>query len=208
MNNNEILSLLEAEYHDRRSALNFTNPFELLIATILSAQTNDNQVNKVTAQLFKKYNTPRDYAGLAPEQLEKDIKSIGLYHNKSRNIIAACRLLEDKFGGIVPQTRDELTQLPGVGRKTANVVLAFGFGQAAFPVDTHVFRVSNRLGLTHSRSPEESERQLMQIVPEDKWSQAHHWLIWHGREVCSARKPQCEICKLADCCENNMLKTK
>lgn len=195
-----ILEKLETLYPDATTELNHGNPFELLIATILSAQATDKKVNEITRDLFKKYPRPEDYLSLAPEELEQEIKTIGLYRNKARNILATCRILVEKYGGRVPADRDALESLPGVGRKTANVVLANAFDVPAIAVDTHVFRVANRLGLARADNPLETEKQLMRRIPKDKWSQAHHWLIWHGRRICQARSPRCEVCPLAPEC--------
>ncbi|MFZ5943264.1 MAG: endonuclease III [Bacillota bacterium] len=203
MKEKAILTELKKNYPRVGTALRFNNPFELLIATILSAQSTDKQVNKVTAQLFKKYPAPYSFARLSSEQLSEEIKSIGLYKNKSKNIVAACQILIEKYEGSVPQTREELMQLPGVGRKTANVVLSNAFGIPAIAVDTHVFRVANRLGLADSKDPLETEKQLMVTIPEKDWADAHHWLIWHGRLVCKARKPECSKCKLGLLCDYN-----
>lgn len=202
MNHEKILAQLKACYPEVKSGLRFSNPFELLIATILSAQSTDKQVNKVTLNLFKKYPDVHSLSKLTPEELAEEIKSIGLYKNKSKNIIAACKVLIEKYGGEVPSTREELMQLPGVGRKTANVVLSNAFNVPAIAVDTHVFRVANRLGLAESKDPLETEKQLMAVIPREDWSDAHHWLIWHGRMVCKARNPQCEKCKLNGLCKN------
>lgn len=196
----KILAILGETYRDAETALNYRNPFELLIATILAAQSTDRQVNIITDSLFKKYPDPESFAQLTPEMLEKDVKSVGLYKNKSRHIVATCRLLLEKHQGQVPSTRKELEALPGVGRKTANVVLSVGFGQAALAVDTHVFRVANRLGLAKAKNTLETEKQLQAIIPKSLWAQAHHWLIYHGREVCKARKPLCSECFLAEYC--------
>ncbi|MDK2822823.1 MAG: endonuclease [Clostridia bacterium] len=203
----KILEKLKKCYPRVKTALRFNNPFELLIATILSAQTTDKQVNKVTARIFKKYPDPYELSKLSHEQLAEEIKSIGLYQNKSKNIITACKILIEKFNGEVPRTREELMELPGVGRKTANVVLSNAFNIPAIAVDTHVFRVANRLGLADSKDTLETEKQLMEIIPKEDWSDAHHWLIWHGRLVCKARKPKCEKCKLNYLCKfyNNNL---
>jgi len=200
MNKEEILINLKKNYPRVKTALRFNNPFELLIATILSAQSTDKQVNKITAVLFAKYPQPSSLSKLTPQQLEEEIKSIGLYKNKSKNIIATCKILLDKYNGQVPQTREELMELPGVGRKTANVVLSNAFQIPAIAVDTHVFRVANRLGLATSNTPEETEEQLMEAIPQEDWSDAHHWLIWHGRLVCKARKPECDKCRLNYLC--------
>jgi len=172
-----------------------------LIATILSAQSTDKQVNKVTKRLFKKYNKPADFAKLTIAELEKKINSIGLYHNKSKYIIECSKLLIKNYNGKVPRNRKELMELPGVGRKTANVVLICAFGINAFPVDTHVLRVTNRLGLVETDSPLEVEKRLCDLVPEEKWSDMHHWLIFHGRETCKARKPECQQCLIQEYCK-------
>ena len=197
---NSILKLLEKHYYGAKSELKYNNPFQLLIATILSTQCTDKQVNKVTPGLFAKYKKPEDFAKLTPEQLGEEIRSCGFYRTKSRNIIETCKILIEKYGGQVPQDLDLLQQLPGVGRKTANVVASNAFGIDAIAVDTHVFRVSNRLGLAKAVSVEETERQLMEVIPKEKWSAAHHWLINHGRKVCNARKPKCDECFLNSYC--------
>jgi endonuclease-3 len=196
----QILARLAETYADAKTALNYRNPFELLIATILAAQSTDKQVNIITGPLFEKYPDPESFARLTPEELEQDIKKVGLYKNKSRNIIAACRLLLEKHQGQVPASREDLEKLPGVGRKTANVVLSIAFGRPALAVDTHVFRVANRLGLAQAKNPLETEKQLCALIPEEHWSQAHHWLIYHGRQVCKARNPLCDQCVVADYC--------
>lgn len=196
-----ILGALDKEYYDAVCALEFTNSFELLISTILSAQCTDKQVNKVTEKLFKRFSGPEDFARLEPQELEPYVKSCGVYKNKARNIVLTCRALLDRFGGEVPGTMEELTSLPGVGRKTANVVLSNAFGQDAIAVDTHVFRVTNRMGLVRAKTPEETECQLMERIPKDQWSRAHHWLIRHGRQVCHARKPECGRCPVFLWCE-------
>lgn len=201
MKHREILAKLKECYPKATTALKFSNSFELLIATILSAQTTDKQVNKVTQVLFQKYPDPCTLSRLSTEELESEIKSIGLYKNKSKNILATCKLLNEKYGGRVPSTREELMALPGVGRKTANVVLSNAFNIPAIAVDTHVFRVANRLGLAESNDPLQTEEQLMEVIPKENWSDAHHWLIWHGRLVCKARNPECEKCKLNTLCK-------
>ncbi len=195
-----ILELLEKNYTDTTTMLNFRNPFELLIATMLAAQCTDRQVNKVTPALFSKYPGPEDFAALTPEELEQDIKSCGFYKTKSRNIIATCKILTEKHNGQVPDNMEELTRLPGVGRKTANVVLSNAFGQDAIAVDTHVFRVSNRIGLADAKDVYNTEMQLMAAIPREKWSAAHHWLIYHGRRICKAIKPDCANCFLKPYC--------
>jgi len=195
-----VLKILEEMYHGAESELNYSNAFELLIATILAAQCTDKRVNEVTKELYKEYNTPEDMLSLSPAELENKVRSCGFYKNKSQNILATCGILLEKFNGEVPSTLDELMTLPGVGRKTANVVVSNVFGQDAIPVDTHVFRVSNRLGLANSDNVLTTEEQLMKNIPKNKWSEAHHWLIYHGRRICKARRPQCEECPLSiDC---------
>ncbi|MGI6678404.1 MAG: endonuclease III [Dehalobacterium sp.] len=196
----EIFAILEDTYRGMTTALNFSNPFELMVATILSAQTNDNQVNKITEALFKKYQTPEQFSRLKPEELEQEIKTCGLYKNKAKNIIASAKLIQDQFRGEVPQTREELLLLPGVGRKTANVILSNAFNIPAFAVDTHVFRVSARLGLSSGTNPTVTEGELTALIPEEKWGDAHHWFIWHGRKICFARKPKCSSCPLKHLC--------
>jgi endonuclease III len=196
-----ILCTLERAYPDAVTSLEFENPFELLVSTILSAQCTDRQVNLVTEKLFKRLPNLEDFARLSPEELQPHIKSCGFYIVKAKHIVLTCRALLEKFGGEVPRTMEELTTLPGVGRKTANVVLSNAFGIDAIAVDTHVFRVSNRLGLVKAKTPEDAEKQLMKNIPQKKWSQAHHWIIWHGRQVCHARKPECARCPLLDWCE-------
>ena len=196
----EILKRLEEHYRGARPGLVYKNAFELLMATILSAQTTDRQVNAVTGKLFEKYPDARSLLSLDQSELEAYIKSCGFYHTKAQNLLLTCRLLVEKYDGEVPRTLEELTTLPGVGRKTANVVLSNAFGIPAIAVDTHVFRVSNRLGLAKAKDVFETERQLQKNIPKEKWSDAHHWLIWHGRRVCSARKPDCQNCFLCDIC--------
>ena len=195
----KILEELEKTWPEAKAELNFTNPYETLVATILSAQCTDRQVNLVTPAVFQRYP---DVAAMA-EAEEKDlypmVKSCG-FRSKAGNIIAACRKIRDEFGGQVPRTMEELTSLPGVGRKTANVVLSNAFGIPAFAVDTHVFRVSNRLGLCRAETVEETERQMTALIPRENWGRAHHWLIWHGRRVCKAQKPLCDACSLREWC--------
>ncbi|MDI3328684.1 MAG: endonuclease III [Alicyclobacillaceae bacterium] len=195
-----ILDVLEQTYPDAKCALRHRNPFELLIATMLSAQCTDERVNMVTGPLFDAFPAPEDFARLAPEELEPYIQSCGLFKTKARNIVAACRRLVEEHGGEVPADREALEALPGVGRKTANVVLSNAFGVPAIAVDTHVFRVANRIGLAEAKTPEETERQLMERIPKNKWSSAHHWLIHHGRQICSARSPGCDRCSVAPYC--------
>lgn len=195
-----MLRLLEDTYPDAHCELNFSNPFELLIATILSAQATDQKVNQITERLFRNYKTPEDFLTLSLSEMEKAIKEIGLYHNKAKNILATCRILVEKYEGEVPHDFAALTELPGVGRKTANVVLSNAFGIPALAVDTHVLRVSNRLGLAIGTNPDSIEKQLMSLIPREKWSHAHHLLIWHGRRTCAARNPRCQDCTLLSLC--------
>lgn len=200
-NNDKILQELEQMYPDAKCALNHQTPFELLVATILSAQCTDVRVNIITSTLFKEYNTPKDFAQMQYEELEPMIKSCGVYKNKSRSIINTSRILLEEYSSKVPETMEELIKLPGVGRKTANVLLSNAFHKNAIAVDTHVFRVSNRLGLADAENVLDTENQLMKNIPEEKWSVMHHNLIFHGRQVCTARSPKCEICKLNEYCK-------
>lgn len=181
--------------------LNYASHFELLIAVILSAQATDVSVNKATPALFKQANTPRRMLKLGEENLKQHIKTIGLYNSKAANIIKACERLVTHFNSIVPQTREELETLPGVGRKTANVVLNTAFGHETIAVDTHIFRVANRIGLTNGKNPLQVELQLEQIIPAKYRKDAHHWLILHGRYICKARKPDCSNCYIRELCE-------
>ena len=193
-----------AEQHpDAKPELDFTNAYELLIATILSAQCTDIQVNKVTPALFSAYQSPNDLASAEPEDIEPFIRSCGFYHTKAKNIVNACRDIRDKFGGEVPSDREGLESLAGVGRKTASVVLSNAFGVPAIAVDTHVFRVSNRIGLAHASTVEKTEQQLQQALPKEQWSIAHHWLIFHGRRVCKAQRPLCSECMISSLCEHH-----
>jgi endonuclease-3 len=197
-----VLDILEKAYPDATTELVHKNPFQLLIATMLSAQTTDKQVNKVTPALFERFPDAGSIAAADIGEIEGLIKTCGFYKTKARNIKEACRVIAEKYQGRVPDTLDGLTSLPGVGRKTANVVLSNAFGADAIAVDTHVFRVSNRLGLADSEDVLRTEQQLMENIPKDKWSRAHHWLIHHGRRVCKARKPLCGECPLAELCES------
>ena len=197
----KILEKLEETYPEAKAELVFSNPYEMMVATILSAQCTDRQVNRVTPAVFDRYPSVKDMAEAKVEDLYPMVKSCG-FRSKAGNIIAACRKIMEDYGGEVPRTREELTTLPGVGRKTANVVLSNAFGIPAFAVDTHVFRVSNRLGLCQADTVEETERQMTALIPEEKWGKAHHWLIWHGRRVCKAQKPLCEECTLREWCQS------
>ena len=194
------LEKLEEMYPEAKAELQFTNPYEMLVATILSAQCTDKQENRVTPAVFARYPDANAMAEAQLEDLFPMVKSCG-FKSKAGNIIAACRIIRDAHGGEVPRTMEELTKLPGVGRKTANVVLSNAFGIPAFAVDTHVFRVTNRIGLCKAATVEETERQMTRVIPKEKWGQAHHWLIWHGRRVCKAQRPLCAECGLKDLCE-------
>lgn len=196
----KVLTILGETYPDAQCALNFTTPFELLVATMLSAQCTDARVNLVTARLFQKYDQPEDYASITPDILEVEIKELGLFRSKAEHLVAMSRMLLERFHGEVPKTLEELIQLPGVGRKTANVVLANAFHVPAIAVDTHVQRVSNRIGLAASDSVDGTERMLKEIIPKYLWRDAHHWLIHHGRQICNARKPKCDICPVREYC--------
>lgn len=195
-----MLEILEGVYKDTTTALHYTSPFELLIAVVLSAQCTDQRVNIITARLFPAYNSAEKMAELSLAELEDLIRDCGLFHSKAKNILATCRILIERHQGQVPSTMEELLELPGVGRKTANVLLSQLFNKPAIAVDTHVFRVANRLGLAKGKSPEEVEQGLMKTIPKAKWGDAHHWLIWHGRKVCKARRPDCAGCALHELC--------
>ena len=197
----QALQILAKSYPDARPALHYSTAYELLVAVILSAQCTDERVNIVTAELFKKHNTPRTMLALSQQQLEGYIFSCGLYRSKAAHILSASRDIVDKFGGEVPSDFSQLKSLAGVGQKTANVVSSVWFEADAIAVDTHVFRVSNRLGLAHAATPLRTEEQLKQAIPQADWSKAHHWLIWHGRRVCHAQNPACGQCPLSDCCD-------
>lgn len=197
-----ILPVLKREYPDARCRLDHRSPLELLVATILSAQCTDDRVNIVTKDLFKKYKTPQDYARVEPEVLEKDIQSTGFFRNKAKSIRGMAQSLIEKHGGKVPQTMEELVDLAGVGRKTANVVLGNAFGKnIGVVVDTHVTRLSNRLGLTrHESDAVKIEQDLIQVIPQDEWTLWSHLMIHHGRKICQARKPKCDQCPIFDQC--------
>jgi endonuclease III len=197
----EVVDRLKAEYPDARTALDWSNPLELLVATMLSAQTTDVQVNRVTQSLFAKYRTAEDYANAAPDELEEDIRPTGFYRNKTRSLQGMAGALVEEHGGEVPRNMRDLVALPGVGRKTANVVLGNAFGvDEGIVVDTHVRRVSGRLGLTEDQDPAKIERDLMKLVPKEYWTIFSHLLILHGRRTCKARKPDCPNCVLNDIC--------
>lgn len=197
----EILKRLEEAYPEAHLELNFSNPFELLVATILAAQCTDQRVNQVTEYLFKKYRRPEDYLRVPIEELQEDIKPTGFYRNKAKSLVECCRALVEEFGGQVPESVEDLTRLPGVGRKTANIVRGNAMGQQAIGVDTHVKRVSGRLGLARSTDPDKIEMELAEVLPPEKWTRATLLLQWHGRYTCTARNPNCKECVLIDLCE-------
>jgi endonuclease-3 len=197
----KIIELLEKEHRDAKIALNHTNPLELLIATILSAQCTDERVNIVTKTLFKKYRSIEDYAGADLKELEQDIRSTGFYRNKARNIKKCCQMILDKFGSQVPKTMEEILELPGVARKTANIVLSNAYGVVeGIAVDTHVRRLSRRLRLTANDNPDKIEQDLMKLVPKSKWMRFTELLIFHGRKTCTAKRPKCETCVVNKLC--------
>jgi endonuclease-3 len=198
-----IFLALDALFPQAECALRHENPFQLLVATILSAQCTDERVNKVTPELFRKFPAPRDFVALPQEELEREIHSTGFFRNKAKSIIGAATKIVQEFGGQVPQTMEELLTLPGVARKTANVVLGTGFGVASGAVvDTHVFRITHRLKLSNQKTPEKVEQDLMKLVPQGRWVSFSHQLIWFGRKICIARNPLCEECPLATLCDS------
>lgn len=201
----KIFDLLKEEYPDVKIALNFSNPFQLLIATILSAQCTDQRVNIVTKELFKKYKSPKDFLNVSDEELEKDIFSTGFYKQKAKSIKACCKALIENHNGKVPADFDELVKLPGVGRKTASVVAGNAFGIPAIAVDTHVKRLSNLLGFVDTDNPDKIEMRLKELLPKEYWILSSHLLATHGRKVCIANRPKCEICIIAKYCPSNKL---
>lgn len=201
LHTNEIMAQLQTLYPDARPALEYSTPYELLIAVILSAQCTDERVNKVTRVLFAEHNTPQTMIQLSQEELERYIFSCGFYHNKAAHILSATQDILQKFGGEVPNQHEQLKSLAGVGQKTANVVYAVAFGGDAIAVDTHVFRVSNRLGIANGKTPAQVEEGLKQAIPQSDWSKAHHWLIYHGRRVCHSQRPDCANCTLSAWCQ-------
>ena len=196
-----ILKLLDEHYRDAHVTLDFTNPLQLLVATVLSAQCTDVRVNQVTPAIFKKYPTAAEYADARLEELEQAIYTTGFYHQKAKSIKAICQALVAQFGGRVPAALDDLVKLPGIGRKTANVILGNAFGIPGLVVDTHVGRVSQRLGLTRQQDPVKIEFDLMPLVPQDRWVKFSHQMIWHGRAICTARNPKCPQCPLLPYCD-------
>lgn len=197
----KILDILENTYPDAKCALDHKNAFELIVAVSLSAQTTDKSVNLVTPELFEKYPDAKALSSADLTDVESLIKKIGMYHNKSKNIVGLSKALVEKFGGEVPNDYDSLITLPGVGRKTANVVLSVGFGEQRIAVDTHVFRVSNRIGLVHEKDVLKTELKMMDIIPKDRWTRTHHSLIFHGRNICNAKAPKCEDCPINEYCK-------
>lgn len=195
-----VIEILLETYPEAKAELNHTSPFELLVATILSAQCTDVRVNKITEELFQNYNRPEDFLNLSQKDLGKMIYSCGFYKNKSKSILETSKILIEKYEGEVPETIDELMILPGVGRKTANVVASNAFGVPAIAVDTHVFRVSNRIGMADSKNVLDTEKDLMENIPRDMWIKAHHLLIFHGRRICKSRNPMCDKCPLTQYC--------
>ena len=196
----EQLQILEAVYGEEKTALNYTNPFTFLVAVVLSAQCTDARVNMITSRIFPRLDSPEKMRRFSLSELETEIKDCGLYHAKAKHLLGLCDMLLSDYGGEVPKDFEELLRLPGVGRKTANVVRSVLWGFPAIAVDTHVFRVSNRLKLAVGKTPLEVETGLQKIVPKEKWGNAHHWLIWHGRRICKAQRPNCEECPLAELC--------
>ena len=196
----KVLGILEKQYPDARVTLEFKDPLQLLIATILAAQCTDERVNLVTKDLFKKYRRATDFAGVDRPTLEEEIRSTGFYHNKARSINACCQNLVNQFSGQVPRTLEELTSLPGVGRKTANIILGNAFDQQAIAVDTHVKRVTHRLGWAQPDDPDKIEFELMKVIPRERWTTACHQLVAHGRAVCTAKNPQCAACPVNKWC--------
>lgn len=195
-----ILNILEETYKDTKTALNYNSSFELLVAVILSAQCTDERVNVITARMFPRLNTPEKMGALTLEEMENEIRDCGLYHAKAKNILGTCKMLVEKFNSTVPDKIETLMELPGVGQKTANVVASIIYNVPAIAVDTHVFRVSHRLGMAKGADPLATEKELQKAIPMEKWSDAHHWFIWHGRKICKARKPLCKECVLLEVC--------
>ncbi len=196
----KIDKLLSRAYPDAHCTLNFKNPLELLVATILAAQCTDKRVNLITRKLFRKYRSAKAYAQAEADIFEKDITSVGFFRNKTKSILACGQMLQERFSGKVPKTMEELLSLPGVGRKTANVILGNAFGIAGIVVDTHVGRLSRRLGLSKQQNPDKVEQDLMRLIPQNRWTMFSHLLVFHGRSVCLARKPNCPHCQLQKLC--------
>lgn len=201
---NKILDVLEETYPEAECALHHQNVFQLIVSVALSAQTTDKSVNQVTPDLFAAYPDAFALGNADPEEVSKYIRRIGMYKTKSKNIVNMAKTLAEKYDGQVPDDYDKLVELPGVGRKTANVVLSVGFGHQRIAVDTHVFRVANRIGFVNAKDVLKTELALMEVLPEDRWSRTHHSLIFHGRNCCAARKPDCENCSIAEYCEKHL----
>ena len=205
----EIIAALEKRYSGTGTALHYNSPFELLCAVIMSAQCTDERVNKITARIFPRLNTPEKMGALTQEQLESEIKDCGLYRAKAKNLLGMCHMLTEEFGGEIPKDIPTMMKLPGVGRKTADVIASVVYKIPAIAVDTHVFRTSHRLGLSAAKTPEATELDLQKLIPKNKWADAHHWFIWHGRLTCKARKPLCDECVCLQLCpfkEKNITK--
>ena len=203
----KIIEILENEYPNAECSLDFMNPLQLLIAVILSAQSTDAQINKLTPALFKKFKTARDFANANTTELEQYVKSSGFYKNKAKNIQNACKILNEKYGGKVPETMEELTSLPGVGRKTANVVMLNAFNKCeGIAVDTHAKRLSNRIGFSYEEDPLKIEQDLLKKIRREDWHKMNHLFVYHGRATCTARNPKCDECCIRDYCENNVAK--
>lgn len=197
----KILDILKQDYPNPETMLAYNSLFELLVAIVLSAQSTDEQVNNVTSNLFRHYNTPEDFAALDLKEIEEQIKGVGIYRNKAKNIQALAKVILNEYDGQIPETLEELIKLPGVGRKTANVYLAVGLNKPGLGVDTHVIRVANRMGLVATKNPTQIELLLKKEIPHTRWGEAHHLLIYHGRKVCKARKPNCQLCSIAKLCD-------
>jgi endonuclease-3 len=208
INIDKIIQLLNNEYPDVMCTLDYKDPLELLIATQLAAQCTDKRVNMTTPELFSRYHTAKDFADADIDEIEKIIRPTGFYHNKARNIVKCCEALQNLYNGIVPDNMDDLVKLPGVGRKTANVILGEVFGKPAVIVDTHTKRLSNRIGLSKEQEPEKIEKDLMKLLPVNEWTKFCHRLVFHGRQVCDAKKPDCHRCCIKDYCEYNNLNNK
>jgi endonuclease-3 len=196
----KVLDILEEEYPDAKVTLNYKNPLQLLVATILAAQCTDERVNQVTSDLFQNYRNAADFATAKQKVLEQEIRPTGFFHNKAKSIIACCGMIVDRFGGQIPRSLGELVSLPGVGRKTANIILGNAFGKQAVAVDTHVKRVTHRLGWARASDPDKIELELMPILPQDRWTIACHQLVFHGRKICTAKSPQCPPCPVNHLC--------
>lgn len=196
----QILNLLEETYRGTKTALNYNSPFELLVAVIMSAQCTDERVNKITARIFPELNTPEKMGALTQAEMEEKIRDCGLFRSKAKNLLATCRMLVENFNSEVPDNIKDLMTLPGVGKKTANVIVSVVYNVPAIAVDTHVFRVSHRLGLAKGADPLATEAELQKAIPKEKWGDAHHWLIWHGRKICKARNPLCSECVVKELC--------